>query len=110
MATVISHRNIIIPAPDGSAAFNLPKGYIGSVPKWVEETRYFRGLVKDGKVSVSESTKDNDLEKADEAAKAAEEKARAAAKATAEKSKAEQEAKEAEDSDEAAKATETKKK
>ena len=86
---VVSHRNIIIPAPDGSTAFNLPKGYIGKIPTWVERTEYFNLLVKDGKISVTESTKDKALEDADEKAKKAEAKARAEAKKTAEKAKEE---------------------
>ena len=66
MATVIiSKRNIIIPSPDGRQAYPIPKDYIGSVPDWVTKTKYFEELVKDGKIAVSSTTKDNALEQAD---------------------------------------------
>ncbi|MEI3523248.1 MAG: hypothetical protein V8Q36_03495 [Anaerotignum sp.] len=62
MATVIiSKRNIIIPSPDGRQAYPIPKDYIGSVPDWVTKTKYFKELVKDGKIAVSSTTKDNAL-------------------------------------------------
>ena len=90
MATVIiSKRNIIIPSPDGRQAYPIPKDYIGSVPDWVTKTKYFKELVKDGKIAVSSTTKDNALEQAD--AKKAEQEAREKAKAAAEVEKAEQE-------------------
>lgn len=79
---VISHRNIIVPSVDGRMAFNLPKGYIGSVPQWVESTAYFKALLADGKVSVSMTAKDKELETATETAKASEKKARAKHKET----------------------------
>ena len=54
MATVIiSKRNIIIPSPDGRQAYPIPKDYIGSVPDWVSKTKYFKELVKDGKIAGS---------------------------------------------------------
>lgn len=93
MATVIiSKRNIIIPSPDGRQAFPIPKDYIGAVPDWVTKTKYFEELVKDGKIAVSSTTKDNALEQADAEAKKAEQEAREKAKAAAEAEKAEQEA------------------
>jgi hypothetical protein len=95
MATVIiSKRNIIIPSPDGRQAYPIPKEYIGSVPDWVTKTKYFKELVKDGKIAVSSTTKDNALEQADVEAKKAEQEAREKAKAAAEAEKAEQEARE----------------
>ena len=76
MATVIiSKRNIIIPSPDGRQAYPIPKDYIGSVPDWVTKTKYFEELVKDGKIAVSSTTKDNALEQADAEAKKAEQEA-----------------------------------
>lgn len=93
MATVIiSKRNIIIPSPDGRQAYPIPKDYIGSVPDWVSKTKYFKELVKDGKIAVSSTTKNNALEQADAEAKKAEQEAREKAKAAAEAEKAEQEA------------------
>ena len=95
MATVIiSKRNIIIPSPDGRQAYPIPKDYIGSVPDWVTKTKYFKELVKDGKIAVSSTTKDNALEQADAEAEKAEQEAREKAKAAAEAEKAEQEARE----------------
>ena len=76
MATVIiSKRNIIIPSPDGRQAYPIPKDYIGSVPDWVTKTKYFKELVKDGKIAVSSTTKDSALEQADAEAEKAEQEA-----------------------------------
>ena len=76
MATVIiSKRNIIIPSPDGRQAYPTPKDYIGSVPDWVTKTKYFKELVKDGKIAVSSTTKDSALEQADAEAEKAEQEA-----------------------------------
>ena len=95
MATVIiSKRNIIIPSSDGRQAYPIPKDYIGSVPDWVTKTKYFKELVKDGKIAVSSTTKDSALEQADAEAEKAEQEAREKAKAAAEAEKAEQEARE----------------
>lgn len=93
MATaIISKRNIIIPSPDGRQAYPIPKDYIGAVPDWVTKTKYFKELVKDGKIAVSSTTKDNALEQADAEAEKAELEAREKAKAAAEAEKAELEA------------------
>ena len=76
MATVIiSKRNIIIPSSDGRQAYPIPKDYIGSVPDWVTKTKYFKELVKDGKIAVSSTTKDSALEQADAEAEKAEQEA-----------------------------------
>ena len=85
--TIISKRNIIIPSPDGRQVFPIPKDYIGSVPDWVTKTKYFKELVKDGKIAVSSTTKDNALEQATAEAEKAEQEAREKAKATAEAEK-----------------------
>lgn len=92
--TVISKRNIIIPSSDGRQAFPIPKDYIGTVPTWVTKTKYFKDLVKDGKIAVSSTTKDKAMEQADAEAKKAEQEAREKAKAAAEVEQAEQEASE----------------
>lgn len=79
---VMSNRNIIIPSPDGRTSIRLNRGQIGPVPAWAAKTAYFKALVADGKLVVSNS-RDKDEEKArDEAEKArvaAEEAARKAA-------------------------------
>lgn len=63
---IVAKRNVLIPNADGSMVYPVSRGYIGTVPAWVENTDYFKGLVKDGKISVTESYKDKDLEKAEE--------------------------------------------
>lgn len=92
--TVISKRNIIIPSPDGCQAFPILKDYIGTVPTWVTKTKYFKDLVKDGKIAISSTTKDKAMEQADAEAKKAEQEAREKAKAAAEVEQVEQEASE----------------
>lgn len=89
--TVVSNRNIIISAPDGTERYFLPRGYIGAIPEWVEKTAYFHALVADGKISVSGTTKDKDLETADEEAKEAEARARNKSKKKALEEQEEQE-------------------
>lgn len=63
---IVSKRNIIITSPDGKTSFFVPKNYIGSIPKWAEQTAYFHALVNDGKLAVSQSKKDSDIDKASE--------------------------------------------
>ena len=47
---VLSKRNIIIPAPDGSTVVRLRAGLMETVPDWAVNTEYFKALVADGKV------------------------------------------------------------
>lgn len=47
---VLSKRNIIIPAPDGSSTVRLAQGQIAEIPDWAAKTDYFRGLAADGKL------------------------------------------------------------
>lgn len=47
---VLSKRNIVIPAPDGSIAVRLARGQMATVPDWAAETPYFHALVSDGKL------------------------------------------------------------
>ena len=53
---VVSRRNIILPGPNGER-FHMARDYMGPVPGWAEKSAYFRALVEDGKVIVSESRK-----------------------------------------------------
>lgn len=80
---VVSNRNIVIPSPDGRDRVKLPKGFMGAVPDWAPKTAYFKALVADGKLIVSDSKSDKDLEKerkaAERARRKAEEEARRAA-------------------------------
>ena len=82
-AFVVSNRNIVIPSPDGRERVKLPRGFMGAVPDWAPKTDYFKALVADGKLIVSESKSDKDLERerkaAEKARKKAEEEARRAA-------------------------------
>ena len=47
---VLSKRNIVIPAPDGSTSVRLLAGLMETVPDWASKTNYFQALVKDGKI------------------------------------------------------------
>lgn len=47
---VLSKRNIIMPAPDGSTAVRLAREQLAEVPDWAVKTDYFQALVKDGKI------------------------------------------------------------
>lgn len=58
---VVSKCNIIVPSKDGMRTFPMPKGFMGEVPDWVTDTRYFVELVKDDKVGVPNSKKDRDV-------------------------------------------------
>ena len=84
---VVSTRNIIIPSPDGSQAFRLPKDFMGDVPAWVSDSPYFKGLVSDGKIIVSNSKSDKSLEASAKAAAEAEAKAKSGGKGRGKKSK-----------------------
>ena len=100
-AFVISNRNIVIPSPDGRERVQLPRGFMGAVPDWAPKTDYFKALVADGKLIVSESKSDKDLEKerkaAEKARKKAEEEARRAAEEAEKKAAEEAEKKAAEE-------------
>lgn len=84
---VVSKRNIIIPSPDGSQAFRLPKDFMGDVPAWVSDSPYFKGLVSDGKIIVSNSKSDKSLEASAKAAAEAKAKAKSGGKGRGKKSK-----------------------
>ena len=75
--------------------FPVPRGWMGEAPDWATNTYYFRELVADGKIIVSESRRDRDLQAADEAGTAAAKKRRKAYEAEkAEKAEEEEKAKE----------------
>lgn len=61
---IMCKRNVIIPAPDGKTGKYIPKDYIGTIDKWVMETKYFNELVADGKIVVTKSIKEKDIDKA----------------------------------------------
>lgn len=60
---VVSKRNIILPGPDGEK-FHMPRDYMGPVPAWAEESAYLKALAADGKVIISASGGDKDIEAA----------------------------------------------
>lgn len=62
---VLSKRNIVIPAPDGSAAVRLVRGQMSTVPDWAAGAPYFKALVADGKL-VPSGTSDKETQAADE--------------------------------------------
>lgn len=46
---------------DNGTVFEAKAGWIGEVPKWVEEHWYFKALCKDGSVTAIVSGKDKDI-------------------------------------------------
>lgn len=62
---VLSKRNIILPAPDGTAAVRLARGELKDIPDWAAKTEYYRALVADGKL-VPTGTRDRETQAADE--------------------------------------------
>ena len=62
---VLSKRNIVIPAPGGTASVRLRAGLMETVPDWAAETEYFKALVADGKI-VPSGTSDKETQKAAE--------------------------------------------
>ena len=62
---VLSKRNIVLPAPDGSTAVRLAREQLAEVPDWAVKTDYFQALVRDGKI-VPTGTSDKESQKAAE--------------------------------------------
>lgn len=62
---VLSKRNIVIPAPDGSAYVRLRAGMMETVPDWAAKTAYFKALAADGKI-VPSGTSDRETQAAAE--------------------------------------------
>lgn len=52
--------------------FRMPSGFIGSVPKWVENHWYYKAMCNSGTITAIVSTHDNDLEKTEAEAKSKE--------------------------------------
>lgn len=61
---ILCKRNVIIPSDDRTTQKYIPKDYIGKVEDWVTKTQYFNALVADGKIVITKSTKDSDVDKA----------------------------------------------
>ncbi len=64
---IVAQRNILLPSADRFQVFPVTRGWMGEVPDWASSTPYFRELVADGKIVVSESRRDRDLQTAHEA-------------------------------------------
>ncbi len=60
---VVSKRNIILPGPNGEK-FHMPRDYMGSVPAWAEDSAYLKALADDGKIIISGSGRDRDIDAA----------------------------------------------
>ncbi len=84
---VISKRNVFF-KNEADEVFGMPKEYMGDVPEWVTKTDFFKALVRDGLVIVTETTKDKEIQAKAEVAEKKEQEARSKAKA---KAKAEEE-------------------
>ena len=44
--------------------FHMPRDYMGPVPAWAEDSPYLKALAKDGKVVLSDSSRDQDVDAA----------------------------------------------
>ena len=75
---IVSKNHILLPSEDQSLVFPVPRGWMGEAPDWATSTRYFRERGADGKIIVSESRRDRDLQAADEAGAAVTRKRRKA--------------------------------
>lgn len=63
---ILSKRNILFRTPDGAQTHLVRRDFIGNVPDWIGQTRYFRQLVTDGVIAVPETSKDADVQAAAE--------------------------------------------
>lgn len=61
---VLAKRNIIIPCEGGVTA--LHRDVVEDVPEAITKSTYFQGLVRDGKIVIPASSKDNDVQTAAE--------------------------------------------
>ena len=63
---ILSKRNVLFRTSDGAQTHLVRRDFIGNVPDWIGQTRYFRQLVADGVIAVPETTKDADVQAAAE--------------------------------------------
>ena len=61
---ILCKRNILFRTPDGAQTHLVRRDFIGNVPDWIGQTRYFRQLVADGVIAVPKTTKDADVQAA----------------------------------------------
>lgn len=67
---VVTNQALLFTNKNGEK-FRVPNGFMGSVPEWVAKTRQFAHLVSDGKIVLSQTSSDKDLNKAMEKSKRA---------------------------------------
>ena len=61
---VMTKQAMLFRRPDGET-FYAPNNYVGAVPDWVTETKQFQRQAAAGKIVVSQTSKDKDLEAAE---------------------------------------------
>lgn len=61
---VMTKQAVLFRRPDGET-FYAPNNYVGAVPDWVTETKQFQRQAAAGKIVVSQTSKDKDLEAAE---------------------------------------------
>lgn len=64
MAVYTCSTNIKIRSTDGTSEFDIPKNYIGTVPKWVEDHWYFQAHARAKNVLMVASQRDSAIEEA----------------------------------------------
>lgn len=64
---VLARANVLFRADDGTS-FRIYRDQMGTVPAWVSDSAYFKALVKDGKILVTESTSDKAIAAAEKKA------------------------------------------
>ncbi len=72
--TVIARGNFLFRF--NGASYLLKRGVLTSVPAWVAEDTFFKALCAEGRIAISETTKDKDIEEAVEKAEVKETKAK----------------------------------
>lgn len=63
---IMSKRNVILPSKDGKLQHTVNRDYVGEIPDWAVDTKYFQALVRDGKIVIPDSRKDKDTQAAEE--------------------------------------------
>lgn len=63
---ILCKRNVLFRTPDGAQTHLVRRDFIGNVPDWIGQTRYFRQLVADGVIAVPETSRGADVQAAAE--------------------------------------------
>ena len=83
---VLSRGNFLIRANDGTSCL-IKKDVLANIPDWVATQPFFQALCREGRIVVTETTKDKDVEKAVAVADEAQKKAVAKSEAVQKKKK-----------------------